>query len=373
MTPSEALAIRERMLEGSAWIDEQGNLRTVEPRAGESERERKRRLRIPTRPEYVLSVEQLIKHFEPTGASTGANLDALRDRIREERERHEAKLRQIEAASATDFQATMARMLDKIGARREAREKLPCYPLDPRAVPGELGRSDDRAADACEASRAFVDCPFAPPRGHSLDCPRSRVEGEYERVARNLRGVPAGYADPVLASLHGRRDATGKRVPPVALERRPALLIVQHWLSGRGGMAFGRQWTGEELILILGGAMRAGKSTALAWALAERGGRFVTSKALCDLSFDEYDVNEWLAPPVLVIDEIGGETLTEVGRARLLEVVKGRYAACLRTALSSNLPRRDGPDGRTFVSRYDERMNKLVAESGAWLNVGEWA
>lgn len=358
-----AIVLRDRLETGDSWLDAGGAERFV----FDDGRRHKPRGPLP-------SVEDLKARFRGMEATYRPDgLEALTARMRDLREEHEARIARRRHEEGEEIGDVFARVLSTARAADECRKSLPCYPLDPVVQPGDGRRSDEAATVACQQAKAYATCPFAPPRGNGDYCARTRVDAKYEGAARALQlaQVPADHARQVLAAMAGHR-VDGKRVAPVPMQEREAMQVVRWWHGRRAGTTLGRTWTGEERILVLSGPGREGKSTAFAWALAQSGGRYITAESLARIASDAWDPGEFVAAPLLAIDELGTEAASDVSRARLNEVLIGRYAALRRTLIGTNLPRR-GADGRSFAERYDERINKRIAEGGAWMQVAAWA
>jgi len=359
----DARALRQRLELGVAVLDEDGNEAPVPKR-----RQRPPRGTVPT-------VDELLASF---GGAPRPALDPGEVRRRRELAAEQTRAEQARESARLDAQRAEveARMLERIREREELRRSLPCYPLDParpdEAPPSRLERSDVAAARACQSAGAYVSCLF---RSTPDACPRSRIDRAYGEAVALLSGaqVPREFAERIAASLVGHR-IDGRRVAPQPLDERPAVADVERWIRREPGGPPG--FTGLETLLVLSGALRCGKSLAAAVALMSppcepgNAGRWIAAAELTQIPISDYDPRAFVAPPVLVIDDLGTEALGEWTRPRIYGVIAERHAAKRRTVITTNL------DRATFDLRYDGardgRLHRRIDEAGKWIRLAPW-
>jgi hypothetical protein len=122
------------------------------------------------------------------------------------------------------------------------------------------------------------------------------------------------------------------------------------------------------LLVLAGGDGREGKSLSAAWILAQRDGRWTTCSELAQTAIAKYDRDVYLSPEVLVLDDVGAESLTEWVKGRVYDVLSDRIANGKRTIVTTNIVEKE-----VFTARYDERLSRRIAESGRWIKLGKWA
>jgi len=183
--------------------------------------------------------------------------------------------------------------------------------------------------------------------------------------------------------LREEAAAVLKRRREGLLERGVPAKDVDAVLSGAlfasGPVASARDWlASDRTILVVSGRRGVGKTTAAAWLAAEvDGSRFIDAAHL--MRVDVYS-NEEMNPleqcPLLVMDELGGEYMDVKGK--LLSLVDGlvntRYAAKLRTVITTNMPANDfeepkGVKNPGFKTRYGERLADRIREVGRFVEL----
>jgi DNA replication protein DnaC len=122
----------------------------------------------------------------------------------------------------------------------------------------------------------------------------------------------------------------------------------------------------EFRILVLGGPLGVGKSFALAWAVAQAGGRLVRAADLVEMgSFDREYWDSLEAVSVLAIDELGAERPNVEFESKLFNLLAGRYQRMKRTLIATN----QDPDG--FKARYAgtglERLFDRIRNGGKFV------
>jgi DNA replication protein DnaC len=163
------------------------------------------------------------------------------------------------------------------------------------------------------------------------------------------------------ASLQPIRD----QLPPeafraivngTALKSTSALDGVKAWLSDPKSPS----------VLVLSGPTGCGKTVAMAYALAETGGRWMTCAQLARRSAAHFgdeaeDYERMLRARVLFVDDVGTERMSaEHVASMLVELLEKRQS--LRTLLTTNL------SGSDFAKRYrDERLMSRI-QRVEWLS-----
>lgn len=132
-------------------------------------------------------------------------------------------------------------------------------------------------------------------------------------------------------------------------------------------------------MLILGGAVGAGKSTAAAWVLLKGQDprpAFVRISELERRGRYDKKLDEWLKDKTsLVIDDVGAEVLDgkDVFKALLDEIVDMFYGNRRTLVMTTNLSPMRGPKDTQdqFRERYGERIWSRLTQAGEWGNCGE--
>ncbi len=141
------------------------------------------------------------------------------------------------------------------------------------------------------------------------------------------------------------------------LDDNPWLRKVQRWLEG------------STRVLVLSGSVGSGKSTAACWAIAERGGRFVSAPNLARVSssFKRAEWDQLVAAPVVDIDDLGDELDPASLSPALKLLISARVAHAGRTILTTNIPvHSSDPAVETLKKRYpDEKLWSRIAQSYA--------
>lgn len=179
--------------------------------------------------------------------------------------------------------------------------------------------------------------------------PRPVYVDDRRAMALASSRVPEKFARVILARAERETD-------PVR--------VVREWLAGT-------QWA-----LVLGGDKGTGKTQAACLGIAlGGGGLFVTAEEIVSpAGGNELAAAAKAAKPILVLDDMGDETLTEVGKARLLSVVGERYARGFRVIMTSNANRRQKRDARgelldrhepeQWAERYGVRLDDRLNDNG---------
>lgn len=168
------------------------------------------------------------------------------------------------------------------------------------------------------------------------------------RHARLRSGVPVGLWNPV----HPEKSPLENTKPTPALDA-----VRGHLVS-----------PAECVFLTLSGKRGQGKTFASAFAVYEKGGRFVDAHDLVRLS--SFDQGEWFdleRQPLLAIDELGAEYLNDAYKANLYALLNRRYADQRKTILATNL------SAPAFVARYcpdpEDRLLERLTKGGRWVNL----
>lgn len=129
-------------------------------------------------------------------------------------------------------------------------------------------------------------------------------------------------------------------------------------------------------LLVLSGTRGCGKTTAAAWWLLQRRKpseyvrvgppRFVDASSLARWPrYDDAKMRELERASALVIDDLGVEYDDKNGAFRSFVdgLVNSRYAACLPTCITTNVPAAD------FRQRYGERIADRIREVGRFVEL----
>lgn len=162
------------------------------------------------------------------------------------------------------------------------------------------------------------------------------------------------------------RSGVGERALAAAAEPKEteALRAVRRWLGDAS-----RTW------LVLCGAKGTGKSVAATWAVRHAittgsTAAFRRASQLAKLSGFEagaMELEHLKRVDLLVLDDVGTETLTDWARSQLHELADTRHEAYGRTVLTSNL-RWSGDSG--LEARLGERIADRIAQAGMVVQVG---
>lgn len=194
------------------------------------------------------------------------------------------------------------------------------------------------------------------------------AELEVESRKAEAQEAERVHAERVLRTSAAKleRSGVGQRALAAAAEAKEtdALLAVKRWLGDAS-----RTW------LVLCGAKGTGKSVAATWAVRHAittgsTAAFRRSSELSKLSgFDAgaVELEALKRVDLLVLDDVGTETLTDWARAQLHELIDCRHEAYGRTVLTSNLQWR-GASG--LEARLGERIADRVAQAGLVVQVG---
>ena len=103
---------------------------------------------------------------------------------------------------------------------------------------------------------------------------------------------------------------------------------------------------GRHLFLTLSGPKGRGKTFALCWAIAQRGGRYLWAGDLVQAGIFDNVWKDLADVPVLALDELGAEYLNDAYLSSLYNLLDKRYANGRKTILATNL------NGPGFKQRY---------------------
>lgn len=239
------------------------------------------------------------------------------------------------------------------------------------------GLDDVTAMQRCIAANVRRNCCW---KVDDAVCAFARVAVRYEAARHNLAvaNVPEVLARRVLAAMHGRIEG-GRRVPPQPLEQRPSVQVVQSWLTGtpmpEPFEAVGDKW----IVALQRHGAHSGARLAAAAALAKVGGHWVDvgelvgfRKAPGMLKGVAFDIDSVMTGELLVIDELGTETLTPWAKSQIYSVVRRRADKGRRVLLTTRLARRTGLPLQTFAGRYDGDLDALFTKAGAWFRLPAW-
>lgn len=104
------------------------------------------------------------------------------------------------------------------------------------------------------------------------------------------------------------------------------------------------------------------------WAFSPREARFYLASDLARLSYFDTESMKRLGRaervPWLVVDDVGGELVTDTWKSNLTEIILRRNSAKLKTVLTSNL------SGEDFKARYDDRIISRIRGNGIVIAAG---
>jgi DNA replication protein DnaC len=131
-----------------------------------------------------------------------------------------------------------------------------------------------------------------------------------------------------------------------------------------GGPGTGKTIAAAEALLNAKGYWGSGKE----WAFLPTEARLVLASDLARLSYFDSEGQRTLSRmeryPWLVVDDLGGELLTDTWRSNFTELVLRRNSARQKTLLTTNLTVED------FKARYDARVVSRIRGSGVVVNAG---
>jgi len=227
---------------------------------------------------------------------------------------------------------------------------------------GELLAESPWAIQLREHDRRMIDDPAY---AAEVEEREGRLRADEERRSRT---------EATESTRRRRESLLGRGVPAKDIDA-----VLSGALRATGPLASARDWlASERTILVLSGTRGVGKTTAAAWLAAEvDGSRFIDAAHL--MRVDVYS-NEEMNPleqcPLLVMDELGGEYMDTKGK--LLSLVDGlvntRYAAKLRTVITTNMPAEDHEEPKDvkkpgFKTRYGERVADRIREVGRFVEL----
>jgi DNA replication protein DnaC len=192
-----------------------------------------------------------------------------------------------------------------------------------------------------------------------------RMETDPAYRAEHERLEAAREAD--QRALDARMDAERRRfrrdraqIPPRLWEKLDA------GLDSEAAQAVARFVASDATFLVLAGKVGCGKTAAACSALDKRGGKFMKAAGVTRARFNDEQWNEVLRATVLVIDDLGTESLDQGGWAAgaLAELFDHRYDWQAKTILTTNL------DPDAFKARYCEadggRFLSRLREAGVF-------
>jgi DNA replication protein DnaC len=138
----------------------------------------------------------------------------------------------------------------------------------------------------------------------------------------------------------------------------PGLLAARRLVDGRPEFRF----------LVLSGNVGRGKSFALAWAVAQTGGRFIDAQDLVAASsFDREWWSSLEAVSVLAVDELGAEKGNAEYDANLYALLNGRFSRGRKTLIGTNF------GFKAFRERYLggglSRLLDRFEKGGEWVTL----
>lgn len=166
-----------------------------------------------------------------------------------------------------------------------------------------------------------------------------RLEARHDFITRNSALLAADVPDRIRDAIHS------------GLNESVAVKAVRTFIGS------------SKTFLLLTGSPGCGKSVAAAEGIwARRAGVFFRAVSAAKLSaFDTADrqaFDKLCRTPLLVLDDLGAETLHDGWRPALDELIDERYGARRRTILTSNL------DPQGFKARYGDRIADRIRGDG---------
>jgi DNA replication protein DnaC len=199
---------------------------------------------------------------------------------------------------------------------------------------------------------------------------------EYRRLCAELDRLANARADAERAEMQAeavskRLDDSGVRTRAArsldAAERprdSPANLAAREWLQ------LGRPPGAQAWALMLQGDVGNGKSVSAAWCLLQAAQvmrvAWRSCSEVCRMSAygdDAADFGRLKRVGLLVLDEVGGEHLTDAARALLAELLNARYEGSLRTVCTAN------PPVDELEKRLGRRIFDRLRHGGRWVEL----
>lgn len=230
----------------------------------------------------------------------------------------------------------------------------------------------ERALEACETCPGLESCPLVP-KGYRPGL--HRVRDEDGKPRRDESGLPIVTRDLLMceakrrALLEERREAVidSLRLPPRLtrvlwrgpLEESPAVKAAREWAAGlpEGGITTDGDLRRGDVCgapgLVFVGPVGVGKSVALAVALVEaarrtlQGGRYWPVAQLLEAMRPSegrepgVSLQDVAEVPLLALDDLGVERVTDWAGERLDMLIDARYEAMLPILAATNLTRRE--------------------------------
>lgn len=214
---------------------------------------------------------------------------------------------------------------------------------------------------------------------------------ERERYEKETRGydeaVAKRAAEEEQEMLADRERRWESGLSAIGIPAKDVRRIVAKEMAETKAMASARQFLGsaDKSILVLSGTKGCGKTCAASWALSEysretgslshiqrgstgpSGGFMDVSKLARASRYDSRTMDPIEKLRLLVIDDLGMEFADVKGSflATLDGIVNSRYAAELKTIITTNLPAEE------FKERYGERIADRIRESGTFVELNE--
>lgn len=185
---------------------------------------------------------------------------------------------------------------------------------------------------------------------------RERAE-EHERRLRDDPAYRASHERKLAeenaraAATEAAERATFQKQRRVAAEIPPRVWpFLDAGSDSEASRAVGRFMSSDATFLVLAGQVGCGKTVAACSALDQRGGLFVKAAGVTRARFDDSAWAKVLSARVLVVDDLGTESLDQGGWAAgaLAELFDHRYDWQAKTVLTTNL------DTEPFRARYCE-------------------
>lgn len=168
-----------------------------------------------------------------------------------------------------------------------------------------------------------------------------------------------------VPELEAEVVAKGAADNPITVAVREFAAGPQTFCLILGGAGSGKTIAASEALL--NAKMRWGPSGE-SWAYSSNEARFYLASDLARLSYFDTASQKTLGRaerrPWLVLDDVGGELVTDTWRSNFTELILRRNSARLKTLITSNLSAED------FKARYDTRIISRIRGNGVVISSG---
>lgn len=212
-----------------------------------------------------------------------------------------------------------------------------------------------------KASKGWKGCPECQQEQRDAEVRAQAVREQQEREQRRLErlltgsGVPPRFRDKTFENF---KAADGKQASNLRKIREYADAVCSDGHGGRSLVMMGKVGTGKTHLgcALLQYAIRATQQACHYWTFAELV-RAVKGSFAKGSDYSEQDIyNDFAAPRLVVLDEVGIQNFTDFEQAVAYEAINHRYLAEKPTVLITNLQAADLPMcvGERVVDRLRE-------------------